>query len=161
MAKPSKRRPADKCREGIKFHVRTVLARTPEGWDYIVVKWGEVIRAFSGAPRSDVINVVLCLPSFCYSYPVGKALTLVRGSNPRIQSLPRVDVQKNHPTRSGFFGVPDWIRTNGTKRRRLVLYPAELRIRTFLFKPRRKIGAALFKKVPIFYYFLLSFCKRL
>ncbi len=35
------------------------------------------------------------------------------------------------------FGVPDWIRTNGTKRRRLVLYPAELRIRF----------------VTIFYYF--------
>ena len=27
------------------------------------------------------------------------------------------------------FGVPDWIRTNDTRRRRPVLYPAELRIR--------------------------------
>ena len=30
------------------------------------------------------------------------------------------------------FGVPDWIRTNGTKRRRLVLYPAELMVHIFL-----------------------------
>ena len=60
---------------------------------------------------------------------VGKTLTLVRGS-PLESNRCRVKIyQKNHPQkRSGFFGVPDWIRTNGTKRRRLVLYPAELRI---------------------------------
>ena len=42
--------------------------------------------------------------------------------------------------KASFFGVPDWIRTNGTKRRRLVLYPAELRIRVHL-------------KAFLFYYF--------
>ena len=28
------------------------------------------------------------------------------------------------------FGVPDWIRTNDTQRRRLVLYPTELLVRS-------------------------------
>ena len=32
-------------------------------WYLVFLGWGEVIRAFSGAPRSDVINVVLCYPS--------------------------------------------------------------------------------------------------
>ena len=52
--------------------------------------------------------------------------------HPRIQSLPRYINQKTTPQKGdGLFGVPDWIRTNGTKRRRLVLYPAELRIRLY------------------------------
>ena len=37
--------------------------------------------------------------------------------------------EKDSLTEVFFFGVPDWIRTNGTRRRRPVLYPAELRIR--------------------------------
>jgi hypothetical protein len=42
-----------------------------------------------------------------------------------------------------------WITKN---RRRLVLYPTELRIRMFY---------AFFSKATIFYYFLLPFCKHL
>ena len=56
------------------------------------------------------------------------------------------------------FGVPDWIRTNDTQRRRLVLYPTELRIR---FLRKNKISLVFVLKTYIFYYFLLSFCKRL
>ena len=52
---------------------------------------------------------------------------------------------------AGVCGVPDWIRTNDTRRRRPVLYPAELRIHFFLFP----------KNATIFYYFLLSICKHL
>ena len=75
-----------------------------------------------------------------------------------------------------FFGVPDWIRTNDTKRRRLVLYPAELRIRIqsysilalfmpfckrfalrFLFSTKKSAKRAL----PIFPFFSLRFPLRL
>ena len=49
------------------------------------------------------------------------------------------------------FGVPDWIRTNDTRRRRPVLYPAELRVHFLRF----------LKNAIIFYYFSLSICKRL
>ena len=52
---------------------------------------------------------------------------------------------------AGVCGVPDWIRTNDTRRRRPVLYPAELRVHFLRF----------LKNAIIFYYFSLSICKRL
>ena len=43
---------------------------------------------------------------------------------------------KKPPLWTVFCGVPDWIRTNDTQRRRLVLYPTELRIRIFSFSKK-------------------------
>ena len=77
---------------------------------------------------------------------VGKTLTLVRGS-PLESNRCRVKIyQKATPKKEWLFGVPDWIRTNGTKRRRLVLYPAELRIHDILLS----IGLSLDIKGHIF-----------
>ena len=61
--------------------------------------------------------------------------------------------KKRQPQGLSFFGVPDWIRTNDTRRRRPVLYPAELRIHAF--------RAIFSKNAIIFYYFSLPLCKRL
>lgn len=37
--------------------------------------------------------------------------------------------KRNHPVKGWFlFGAPEWIRTIDTQRRRLVLYPTELRV---------------------------------
>ncbi len=76
-------------------------------------------------------------------FPSPLACLLARTNDNRHFERPFPYTKKPPQTR-GILGVPDWIRTNGTKRRRLVLYPTELRIR-FAF---------------IFYYFCLPFSKR-
>ena len=50
------------------------------------------------------------------------------------------------------FGVPDWIRTNDTRRRRPVLYPAELRIHFLDFSLKMLLY------FTIFYFLFASVC---
>ena len=66
---------------------------------------------------------------------------------------------KKPPLWTVFCGVPDWIRTNDTQRRRLVLYPTELRIRRCSALIFRSLVVS--KKRTFILYFLLAFCKRL
>ena len=68
------------------------------------------------------------LPKLRKRSPLGKASSLRSSREPRCFERPNY-TKKGQPQGLSFFGVPDWIRTNGTKRRRLVLYPTELRIR--------------------------------
>ena len=60
------------------------------------------ICAFSGAPRPDVINVVLCLQAYHYSFPVRQSVLLSQnGSHPQILSK----IQNSHQKREHHFGV--------------------------------------------------------
>ena len=84
--------------------------------------------AFGGAPRWTIINCPFCRELICFSCHIGQNAHSRSRLHPRLQSQV-VIYPKTAPRKGRFFGVPDWSRTNDTQRRRLVLYPTELRIR--------------------------------
>ena len=59
----------------------------------------EGTRAFSGAPRSDVINVVLCHQAYHYPNPVRQSVLLPQnGSHPRVPSYYGSSKKMRYPT---------------------------------------------------------------
>ena len=73
---------------------------------------GDESRAFGGAPRSDVINVVLCRPLFRSPTPQGKAFCSHKTAPPStlVESALSTKTKKHH-TGAFCFGAGDESRT--------------------------------------------------
>ena len=97
-------------------------------------------------------NPFFGVPDCILASPKRRNLSLLARTNETlVLSTKYVQMPAPNDFGAGICGVPDWIRTNDTRRRRPVLYPAELRVHFLHF----------LKNAIIFYYFSLSICKRL